>query len=239
MARIHDPGSTRIERAPGVPPYSAGTDMRSGGTTSNLDRISVRSHGVMNTGRTEYDMRQGHSSGVPSTYLASRPLLGRDGQDSEGSMENRLSPVVRGNHADPTIRRTSDDEDSRRLAAGLPADLSGLTRTEAQGTYIRADRSAHGRQTDPGDRRTSDRRSSTPGNDGTSPSTGRPMCVSPTLICSSSGSNQPMQRREELERFRDPSIETERDYTRNASRTLMTGLRRPDQRGVTTYRKGP
>ena len=60
------------------------------------------------------------------------------------------------------------------------------------------------------------------------------MCVSPTLICSSSGSNQPMQRREEFERFRDLSLDMEQDHTGNASRTLMTGLRRPGQRGATT-----
>ena len=147
-------------------------------------------------------------------------------------MENRARPVIRGSQADLAIRGTSDHGDSRRLAAGLPADLSDFP-TEAQGSYPGADRPALGRQTDPGDRRTSHRRTS--GSDVTSPSTGRPMCVSPTLIYSSSGSNQPMQQLEELERFRDLSIETERDHTGNASQTLMTGLRRPDQRSMTTF----
>ena len=119
-------------RTQGVLPCSAGMDMRSSGTTSNFDRISAMSHGVVDTSHTECSTRQGCSSGVPSTYLASRPLLGRDGQDSEGVMENRPGPVVRGNHADPTIGRTSDHEDSRRLASGLPADLSGTPGTEAR-----------------------------------------------------------------------------------------------------------
>ena len=203
----HDPysGLTRIERTLGVPPYSAGMDMRSGGTTSNTDRITGMLQSV-DTRHTGFDMRQRYPSGIPSTYSASRTLLGRDGQDSEGVMENRPRPVVRGNHADPTIRRTSDHEDSRRLASGLPADLSGTPGTEAQESYLGADRSVPGRQTDPGDRRTSNWRSSTPGSDITSPSTGRPMWVSPTL-----------------------------DTPGNASRTLMTGLRRPGQRGMTAY----
>ena len=219
---------TRVDGDPGVPPYSAGMDMRSGGTTSNFDRISAIWHGVMGTGHTEYDTSQGHSLGVPSTYLASRPLLRRDGQDSEGTEENQA------NHTDSTVREISDHEDSRRLASGLPADLSGLPGTEAQGSHLRVDRSVLGRQADPGDRRTSDRRSSTPGSDVVSPSTGRPMCVSPTLICSSSGSQQQMQRPENFEGFRGSSIEPERDITGNASRILMTGLRHPGQRGVTT-----
>ena len=181
-------------------------DMRSGGTTSNTDRIMGTLQGV-DTRDTGSDMRQRYPSGIPSTYSASRTLLGRDGQDSEEVMENRPRPVVRGNHADPTIRRASDHEDSRRLASGLPTDLSGTLGTEAQESYLGADRSVPGRQTDPGDRRTSDRRSSTPGSDVASPSTGRPMWVSPTL-----------------------------DTPGNASRTLMTGLRRPGQRGVTAYR---
>ena len=135
--------------------------------------------------------------------MASRPLLGRDGQDSEGLMENRLSPEIRGNHADPTIRRTSDHEDSRRLAAGLPADLSDFP-TEAQGSYPGADRPALGRQTDPGDRRTSNWRSST--------WESHPMDSASTY---------------------SSSIAIERNPTGNASRILMTGLRRPGQRGVT------
>ena len=200
-------GSTRVEHTPGVPPYSAGMDMRSGGTTSNSDRISAMPYGVMNTGDTEYDTRKGWSSGVPSTYLASRPLLGRDGQDSEGLMENRLSPEIRGNHADPTIRRTSDHEDSRRLAAGLPADLSDFP-IEAQGSYPGADRHALGRQTDPGDRKTSNWRSSTWG--------GHPMDSASTY---------------------SSSIAIERNPTGNASRILMTGLRRPGQRGVTALER--
>ena len=103
----------RIDGDPGVPPYSAGMDMRSSGTTSNFDRISVMLHGVIDTGHTEYDTRQGCSSGVPSTYLASRPLLGRDGQDSERTEQNQV------NSTDSTVRETSDHEDSRRLASGL------------------------------------------------------------------------------------------------------------------------
>ena len=121
-------------------------------------------------------------------------------------MENRARPVIRGSQVDPAIRRTSDHEDSRRLASGLPADLSGFPRTEAQGSHPGADRPALGRQTDPGDRRTSDWRSST---------------WEMTLWA---GFNL---------WHLDRSIE--RDTTGNASRTLMTGLRRPDQRGVTTF----
>ena len=197
-------GSTRIERTPGVPPYSAGTDMRSGGTTSNFDRISAMSHGVMNTGHTEYDTRHGHSSGVPSTYLASRPLLGRDGQDSEGLLGNRPRPVTRGTNENPTMHGTLDHRDSRRLADGLPVDLSGSPRTEAQGSHPGVDSSALGRQTDPGDRRTSDWRSST--------WESHPMGLASTY---------------------GPSRAIERTTTGNASRILMTGLRRPGQRGVT------
>ena len=142
-------------------------------------------------------MRQRYPSGIPSTYSASRPLLGRDGQDSEGVMENRVRPVIRGSHADPTIRRTSDHEDSRRLASGLPPDLSG-TPGESSGL---------GRQTDPGDRRTSDWRSST-------------WESHPNMGLASTYS---------------PLTAIERDTTGNASRTLMTGLRRPGQHGVTAY----
>ena len=110
--------------------------------------------------------------------MASRPLLGRDGQDSEGTEENQV------NSTDSTVHETSDHEDSRRLASGLPADLSGSLGTQTQGSYLRTDRSDLGRQTDPGDRRTSNWRSSTPGSDVTSPSTGKPMWVSPTLDAS-------------------------------------------------------
>ena len=78
--------------------------------------------------------------------------------------------------------------------------------TEAQESYLGTDHSVPGRQTDPGDRRTSNWRSSTPGSDTTSPLTGRSTWVSPT-----------------------------RDTPGNASRTLMTGLRRPDQCVVTTF----
>ena len=154
-------GSTRIERTQGIPPYSAGTDIRSGGTTSNFDRISAMSHGVMKIGRTEYDTRQGYSSGVPSTYLASRSLLGQDGQASEGLLGNRLRPVTRGTNENPTMHGTSDHGDSRRLASGLPAELSGFPRTEDQGLHPGADHPALGRYTDPGDRRTSNWRSPT------------------------------------------------------------------------------
>ena len=107
-------GRTRIERTPGVPPYSAGMDMRSGGITSNTDRSSGMLPGV-DTRHTGSDTSQRYPIGIPPTYSASRPLLGRDGQDSEGVMENRPKPVIRGSHADPTERRTSDHEDSRRL----------------------------------------------------------------------------------------------------------------------------
>ena len=154
-------GPTHTERTSGVTSYSAGTDMRSGGTTSNSDRISAMPCGVMNTRHTEYDMRQRHSSGVPTTYSTSRPLLGRDGQDSEGASEKRVKPLIRGSQMDPAIRRTSDHEDSRRLAAGLPANLSGTPRAEGQGSHPGVDSSALGRQTDPGDRRTSNWRNST------------------------------------------------------------------------------
>ena len=190
-------GSTRVERISDVLSYSAGMDMRSGGTTSNTDRITGTLQGV-DTRDTGSDMRQRYPSGGPSTYSTSRTLLGRDGQDSEGVMENRPRPVVRGNYADPTTRRTSDHEDSRRLASGLPADLSGFPTTEAQGAHLGADRSAPGRQTDPGDRRTSDWRSSTWGSH-------------PGDLASTHSS----------------STAIERNTTGNASRTLMTGLRAP------------
>ena len=134
--------------------------MRSGGTTSNTDCISGRLPGP-DTRHTGSDTRHRYPSGIPSPYSASRPLLGRDGQDSEGAMETRQRPVVRGKHADPTVRRTSDHEDSRRLASGLPIDLSGDDSGRIPGSYPRTDRSVLGRQTDPGDRRTSDWRSST------------------------------------------------------------------------------
>ena len=194
----HDPypGLTGIDRIPGVPPYSTGMDMRSGGTTSNTDRILGLLHEA-NTQSMGSDIRQRHPLGIPSTYSASRTLLGRDGQDSEGVMENRARPVIRGSQADPTIRRTTDHEDSRRLASGLPPNLSG---TSGEG-------SGFGRQTDPGDRRTSNWRSST-------------WESHPNMGLASTYS---------------PSTATERDATRNASRTLMTGLRRPGQHGVTAY----
>ena len=54
-------GTARIECAPSVPPYSAGMDMRSGGTTSNTDRISGTVRGVMDPRRTEYDTRRWYS----------------------------------------------------------------------------------------------------------------------------------------------------------------------------------
>ena len=164
--RLACSGIARIDRAPGVPPYSAGMDMRSGGTTSNSDCISGMLHRV-DTRHTGSDTRKRYSSGVPSTHLASRPLLGRDGQDSEGTPENRQGPVPRGNSANPTAYRTSDHEDGRRLASGLSPDISG---TPEEGSGL-------GRQTDPGDQRTSDWRSFNPGSDVASPSTGRHVCV--------------------------------------------------------------
>ena len=133
--RLARSGMARIECAPGVPPYSAGMDMRSGGTTSNTDRISGTVHGVMDTRRTEYDTRRRYHSGVPSTYLASRPLLGRDGQDSEGAEENRQRSVLRVNNADPTVCGTSDHEDSRRLATGLTATYLVLLELEPKDQF--------------------------------------------------------------------------------------------------------
>ena len=171
--------------------------MRSGGTTSNTDRILglLREANSQSMGS---DIRQRCPLGIPSTYSASRTLLGRDGQDSEGVMENRARPVIRGSQADPTIRRTTDHEDSLRLASGLPPNLSG---TSGEGSGL-------GRQTDPGDRRTSNWRSST-------------WESHPNMGLTSTYS---------------PSTAIERDTTRNASRTLMTELRRPGQRGMTAYR---
>ena len=162
-------------------PYPAETDMRSGGTTSNSDRISAMPYGVMNTGRMEYDTRQGHSSGVPSTYLASRPLLGRDGQDSEGLMGSRRRTVTRGVDVNPLSHGTPDHGDSRRLASGLPANLSDQNPGNHPGFSPRIDHSGLGRQTDPGDRRTSNWRSSTPGNDGHFPIDGKThVCITDT-----------------------------------------------------------
>ena len=204
--RLARSGMARIDRAPGVPPYSAGMDMRSGGTTSNKDRISAMLHGV-DTRHTEYDTRYRYPSGIPSTYLASRPLLGRDGQDSEGAAENRQRPVPRRNNANPTVCGTSDHEDSRRLASGLTTDLSGEDSGRNPGSHPSADRSVLGRQTDPSDRRTSDWRSSTLGSH---PNMGV-----------------------------DPSHSSltgiEWGPARNTNRILMTGLRRPDQRGATAW----
>ena len=64
------------------------------------------------------------SSGVPSTYLASRPLLGGVGQDSEGTSGHGQRSVRRMTRVEPISGRTSDHEDGRRLASGLSADLS-------------------------------------------------------------------------------------------------------------------
>ena len=137
-------------------------DMRSGGTTSNTDHISGMLSGV-DTRHTGSDTSQWYPSGIPPTYLASRSLLGRDGQDSEGSQENRQRPVPRGANVNPTLGGSSDHEDSRRLASGLPTHLSGEDSGGNPGSQPRTDRSVLGRQTDPGDRRTSDWRSSTLG----------------------------------------------------------------------------
>ena len=189
----------------------------------------------MDTRRTEYDIRRWYSSGVPSTYLASRPLLGRDGQDSEGAEENRQGSVLRMNNTDPTVCRTSDHEDSRRLATGLTADLSSPPGAGTQRSYPVTDRSALERQTDPSDRRTSNWRSSTLGSDTAAPSTGRPMCGSPTLIGSSSAPHRQMQQDVGFEREHVPLRGAERDPLGNASRILMTGLRHPGQRGMTTW----
>ena len=101
------------------------------------------------------------------------------------------------------MQGTLDHGDSRRLADGLPANLSGFPKMNAQGSHPGVDSSALGRQTDPGDRRTSDWRSST-------------------------WESHPM----DLASTYGPSA-IERNTTGNASRTLMTGLRRPGQRGVT------
>ena len=226
----------RVERTMNVPPYSAGMDMRPGATTSNVDRISETAHGEMSTWRNEREMtrisaRLWDSSRVPSTYLASRPLLGRDGQDSEVIPGYRRRTAPRMTSRDPTIRRTSDHEDSRRLASGLPTNLSH-TRAAIR-RYPSEDTSDLGRQTDPGDRRTSDWRSSTLGNDPASPSTGRPMCGSPTSIGPSSGPCQQMQQDVGLQRPHDMPIETEGNAAGNASWILMTGLQRPGQRGLT------
>ena len=217
----------RVERTIGVPPYSAGMDMRSSATTSNVDRISETVHGALSTRRTEHEktgssVRLRGSSGVSSTYLASRPLLGGDGQDSEGIAGYGQRLAHRMTRVEPTMSRTSDHEDSRRLASGLSADLSSAQEED----------SGFGRQTDPGDRRTSDWRSQILGSD--SPSTGRPMRVTPTLIGSSSDPHQQMQQNEGLERSHRTFRETEGDTAGNASRILMTGLRHPGQRGVTT-----
>ena len=46
----------RVERTMSVPPYSAGMDMRSGATTSNVDRISETVHGALSTRRMEHEM---------------------------------------------------------------------------------------------------------------------------------------------------------------------------------------
>ena len=90
-------GITHIERTPGIPPYSAGMDMRSGGTTSNTDRISGMLHGVDNR-HTESDTSQRYPLRIPSTYSASRPLLGRDGQDSEGVAKTGYPRKSRGSY---------------------------------------------------------------------------------------------------------------------------------------------
>ena len=177
---------------------------------------------VPSTRRTEHEPFSGYPQmGVPSTYLASRPLLGGDGQDSEGVAGYGQKSARRTTRVKPTLSRTTEHEDSRRLASGLSADLSST----------HAEDSGHGRQTDPGDRRTSDWRTPTLGSDA-APSTGRPMSVSPTLIGSSSG---PPRQVQGLERSHFTSREKERDTAGNASRILMTGLQRPGQRGVTMH----
>ena len=185
--------------------------------------------GVMSTRRTEHDTirrhsQSQHSSGVPSTYLASRSLLGRDGQDSEGTARSWQGSARHMTSMAHTASRTLDHEDSRRLASGLSTDLSRNPGAESrreeyfnesvierqfhdahqqdpyiQGSYSSEEDSDLGRQTDPGDRRTSDWRSST------------------------LGSHLDV----EMEHSHSTSSETERDMAGNASRILMTGLRRP------------
>ena len=173
-----------------------------------------------------------YSSGVPSTYLASRPVLGRDGQNSEGIAGHWQRTARRMTRVELTTRRTTDHEDSRRLASGLSADLSripgaGRQREEHvnenvigrgrfhdlhqqdpyQRSYPSDDGSGLGRQADPGDRRTSDWRSPTlEGN----PDVG-------------------------LEQSHFTPRDEEGDTARNASRILITGSRRPGQCGVTTH----
>ena len=214
------------------------THMRDIAFPTSPSRMMSRVPIVRNPGE-EYDTRQGHSSGVPSTYLASRPLLDRDGQDSEGfplqgddsrqdledipcniATGSQSRTVTHGTDVIPLMHGTSDHGDSRRLASGLPANLSDENPGIIPGFSPRTDHSGSGRQTDPDDRRTSDWRSSTPGRDILSPSTGRPMCVSPTLIRSSSGSQQQVQRTENLEGFRGPSIEHGTGYHRECQQDL-------------------
>ena len=61
-------GIARMDRAPGIPPYSAGMDMRSGGTTSNKDRISGMSHDA-NARHTGSDT----SNGIQEYHQHTRP----------------------------------------------------------------------------------------------------------------------------------------------------------------------
>ena len=186
-------GITRIERTPGVP-------------LLRRNGHAFRRHHIEHGPYFGYVARCGHPThGIRyETTVSLRNTINILGQQTSAwprrarlrrsRMETRQRPVIRGVNADPTIRRTSDHEDSRRLASGLSPDLSG---TPGEGSGI-------GRQTDPGDRRTSDWRSSTWGSH-------------PNMdLASTHGSST-------------------WDTTGNASRTLMTGLRRPGQRGVTAY----
>ena len=81
--------STRIECISDPQRYSAGMDMRSGGTTSNTDRFTGTLQGV-DTRDTGSDMRQRYPSGIPSTHSASRTLLGRDGQPYVGHQTMKI-----------------------------------------------------------------------------------------------------------------------------------------------------
>ena len=84
--------------------------------------------------RTEHELTSRYAQmGVPSTYLASRPLLGGDGQDSEGIAGYGQRSARRMTRVEPTMSRTTDHEDSRRLASGLSADLS---RTHEEDTLV-------------------------------------------------------------------------------------------------------
>ena len=73
------------------------------------------------------------------------------------------------------------------------------------------------------------------GSDTATPSTGRTMCGSPTMIGSSKAPRPQMQQDVGFEREYVPLRGAEGDPSGNTSRILMTGLRRPGQRGATTW----